>query len=955
MRRNLTFFNSGYLIIYSRLVLIGLILIILSVKPVGGQCPIDAPFCQSATPLCSPFTEFILPEFDPNDISPFPGCSGNFTIDNPVWFSFVAESNFIVIDVNAFGCYNGAGYQVGLYESCDPGAPPYFVQCSCTPGPVNIQVLATPGQTYYMVVDGCAGDVCQISVGISQGFIQDCNLILDPPDAPVADNNLACPGQIINFSTNQVPGAVFYDWSFPPGVVPLDIDCATASVIWGNQPGNVTVTAIDNNGNSATSDPAFVDVYMPTGFEFGAYCFPEEPGYFHVGTGTYYPGGTWLLPLLTAAGCDSLVTLEVTEYYSDPAFVNFEICDGDTLDVNGELFTMPGTYTQVLTDATVNGCDSTLFITITSGNFSFATPVITDASCGLCNGAIDLQVICAQTPLSIAWSGGLPNDELLVTDLCAGSYMVTVTDANGVSISSTIDVEGLPGLNIQAAVSPVSCAGQSDAAVTITVVSGVPAYSYDWSDDSLDGQSTANGLAGGTYGLTVTDSEGCVGMVDVVIPEPEPLETERVSQHIRCNEPGRAEAIVTGGTSPYTYLWSNGGTSNAITVMEVGAYDVTVTDANNCTATIDYFITSPFYIGTDTLNTFETGVINDDTLFCGQVTDTLNAYNYPFGSYVWTTANGNISGNSDDYFIFVDAPGTYVVQISVNDDAGETCITEDTIVVVRECCPIDFFVQSQNESCRGIGDGRARVVIAGGGTPPFSFQWSDPDLPQEQEVTDLLPGNYSVTLTDATGCTFTQDFEITSYLDLMVTTTPADCDGAGGSATAFANGFFISYFWSNGGTGPTQTNLSVGEYTVTAWSIFGGCQSEQTVLIEIDSSCNDALDQLGRVDESTLEWEGNAYRNAPLNINTKAQKIGLQLSPNPIIDQTYLELNLTESQFIQLELYNAEGKILQEKRSQVNQGIDRIDLSFKNYPSGLYYLKVITADGRIEVIRAVKL
>jgi len=952
MKRNLLFSAFSYFKLSLRVFLCYLICNGISVKSVDAQCPIDAPFCQSATPLCSPFFQFVLPNPSTAPI-PFPVCLGNFTIDNPVWFSFVAESDFMVIDVNTFGCYNGAGFQVALFDSCDPDASPYFLQCGCVLGPVNIQVLTIPGQTYYLVVDGCAGDICEMNIGISQGAIQDCNLILEQPDMPVADNYVTCPGGIVNFSTNPVSGATFYNWSFPPGVIPLTIDCTTATVLWGNQPGNVTVTAVNDNGNSSTSDPTFIDVNMPMGFESGSYCFPEEPGYFHVGTNTYFPGGTWQLPLSTASGCDSLVTLEVIEYVSTPGFFFLEICDGDSLNINGEIFTATGTYQQVLPGATVNGCDSTLVIVVASGSFSFAPPVITDASCGLCNGAIDLQLICTQAPLNITWSGGLPDDAMNVADLCAGSYTVTVTDASGASIMSTIDVEGLPGLNIQADISSVSCAGQSDGSVTITVASGVPNYNFDWTDDSLDGQSAATGLAGGTYGLTVTDAEGCMGVIEVIIPEPAPLAIERESQDIRCNELGRARAIVTGGTMPYSYFWSNGATSNSISNLEVGEYFVSVQDANNCIVATDFFITSPFFANGDTLNTLITGLAEADTLVCGQLSDTLKVYDYDFGLYAWTTTDGNIVGDSDDYFIVVNTPGTYIVQINVSDFTGVPCIVEDTIVVTRECCPIDFIVQSQNESCRGIGDGRARVIISGGGTPPFSFQWSDPNLPQEQEVTDLAPGNYTVTLTDATGCSFTADFEITSYLDLSVTTTPTDCDGAGGSATAFASGFFISYFWSNGGTGPTQTNLSVGEYTVTAWSIFGGCQSAQTVLIEMDSSCNDAFDQLGRIDESTLEWEGSPYRNAPANI--KSQKMELQLLPNPVVDQAYLELNLSQSQLVHLEVYNAEGKILQKKKQVVHHGGDRIGLSFKNYPSGVYYLKTIAASGKIEVIKAIKL
>ena len=199
---------------------------------------------------------------------------------------------------------------------------------------------------------------------------------------------------------------------------------------------------------------------------------------------------------------------------------------------------------------------------------------VTNVSCyGTTTGAIDITVTSPWNNLSYSWSNGATTEDL--TGVPAGTYIVTVTDPNGCSASDTFVVTQPDSISIQASISNISCHGESDGSISLSISGGVAPYSVTWSNGSSG--PTINNLPPGDYTATVSDANGCIKSRTFSINEPPPLS---VSISASGNQ---LTANATGGTPPYSYSWNTGATAQTITYSSGGTYFVTVTDANGCT------------------------------------------------------------------------------------------------------------------------------------------------------------------------------------------------------------------------------------------------------------------------------------------------------------------------------------------------------------------------------------
>jgi hypothetical protein len=199
-----------------------------------------------------------------------------------------------------------------------------------------------------------------------------------------------------------------------------------------------------------------------------------------------------------------------------------------------------------------------------------------------------------------AWSyskdGGAPvtGTGLSITNLTPGTYVVTVTDRDGAGCPTTftITLNTSPEIIISATPVHISCPGGTNGAINASVSGGTPAYTYAWTKtgDPVFSATTLNlsGLTAGSYTLTVTDSKGCSNEVIVEVNQPDPIVISETVTPVQCFElnNGQISLVVTGGTGAYTYLWSDGNTSQNRTGLAPGTYSVTVTDANNCTQSL---------------------------------------------------------------------------------------------------------------------------------------------------------------------------------------------------------------------------------------------------------------------------------------------------------------------------------------------------------------------------------
>ncbi len=226
-------------------------------------------------------------------------------------------------------------------------------------------------------------------------------------------------------------------------------------------------------------------------------------------------------------------------------------------------------------------------------NYSVNT---TDASC-TCNGTAAVNITTGTPPYTYLWSNNATTQT--VTNLCPGTYTVSVTDAASCNIpvvqTFTINSSST-AINISTTQNNISCNLGNDGTASANVTSGNPPFTYQWSTTPSQTTSTAINLSAGIYTVTVTDSLGCIGTAQVTITEPPTLAIAFNNfVHTSCGNPnGSISPTYSGGTGQYTYLWNTvpAQTSASVSNLAAGTYIVTVTDANNCSTSSSFTINS---------------------------------------------------------------------------------------------------------------------------------------------------------------------------------------------------------------------------------------------------------------------------------------------------------------------------------------------------------------------------
>lgn len=321
-----------------------------------------------------------------------------------------------------------------------------------------------------------------------------------------------------------------------------------------------------------------------------------------------------------------------------------------------------------------------------------------------------------------------------VTGLVAGTYTVTITNNSGCTASQSAFITEPPPIVIGMAPTQVSCAGGSNGSATATPSGGSPGYAYQWSNGQNG--NTAMNLSAGTYTVTVTDINTCTATQTVSIGQPATLSVGTGSLgNVSCfgGNNGSVTALPTGGTANYSFLWSNAQTTAQASNLAIGTYTVTVTDANNCTATQTASITQP------TALSVSMGMIVNVSCFGGN-TGSVTAI--PAGgtvnyTYLWN--NGQTTAQATNL-----AAGTYTVTVT---DMNTCTVTQTANLSQPPQLTVNLsFV---GETMAGNNDGTA-TATPGGGTPTYLYNWSTGAT--TNKITGLAPGSYQVTVTDALGC-----------------------------------------------------------------------------------------------------------------------------------------------------------------------------------------------------------
>ena len=641
------------------------------------------------------------------------------------------------------------------------------------------------------------------------------------------------------------------------------------SYLWSNSettqsianltPGTYIVTVTDNNGCTSTcsslvTEPALlaingtatnvtcnalsdgsIDVTATGGI--GAYTFLWNDGDTNEDR-TNLAAGSYTVTVTDGNGAVASTSINVNE----PSPIN-STCSGSNVTINGGsdgsacAFANGGnapytfawsnsatsqcinnlsaaTYIVVITDN--KGCTISCEVVVTEPAALSATSVITDVTCnGANDGIIVVTATGGETPYSYLWNNGSTNKNR--SNLAAGSYTVTVTDNNGATFELISTVNEPAALTANCSATDVTVNGTNDGSASAIANGGTAPYSYLWSNGETS--SSLSNLAPGSYGVTVTDANGCTADCSATVNEPLPLTASTQSTDNLCNSAnnGTADVTASGGVAPYTYLWSNGSTDASIINLLAGTYTATVTDANGATAQATAVIAEPSLL-TATCSS------NDITIFGaanGTASVTGNGGTKPY-SYLWTNGatTKNINGLS---------AGSYVVYITDANGCSAMCS-----VTINEPALLEITATSTDVLCNGGNDGTTQITATGGVTS-YTFSWSDGSTDEDRN--DLIAGSYVVTVTDANGAIATAAVSITEPDALVLTCNHIDVSGPGaadGSACALPSKGTPGYtfLWSTGSTDQCISSVGGGAYTVTVTDANGCTASCVSIIFE---------------------------------------------------------------------------------------------------------------------------
>lgn len=465
-----------------------------------------------------------------------------------------------------------------------------------------------------------------------------------------------------------------------------------------------------------------------------------------------------------------------------------------------------GFYNATITDN--HGCQQVTTISINQPEPLIINATTQNVLCfNTSTGSAQILVSGGTPPYSYNWNPAVSSN-YIATGLNAGNFSVTVSDVN--NCSSTLNLfinQPSSPLNVTLNTQNISCYGIQNGNITANASGGTPPYQYLWMPGGSTSQ-TINNLATGNYFVTVTDANGCSQIQSASISQPGGINLNISTSQSNCGmNNGQASVSPSGGTPPYTYLWSPGNyTTATIAAITSGIYHVTVTDAMGCSS-----------VGIASVNDVsgpQVNISNSQPPSCfgshdGWISVTVTGGQAPY-LYAWYPYGGN-----SDTAHFLGA-GTYSVVVSdANGCQGATSINPP--LTQPEAISIVSF--PTNVSCFGASNGSVNINVSGG-TPPYSYQWS-PGNYTFPNLIGLSEGAYQVTVTDSHNCTETYFVNISQPNPLTATISNVQhvsCYGGhNGSITVNPQGGTppYSYLWSpSGNTSQTASGLSAGTHTV---------------------------------------------------------------------------------------------------------------------------------------------
>jgi gliding motility-associated-like protein len=757
---------------------------------------------------------------------PAAACSGQpLSLDAGVYSSYswssgqttatinvTATGTYTVTVTDANGCTGSDSQVATINTNPTPSISGTLQFCSG----LSTTLSAPAGFSSYLWNGGTTSASLSVSAGGNYTVtVTDANGCTGTTSASVTMNNLPTPA--ISGLTAICNGAATTLTATPAGANYVWNTGSTSNSISASTAGTYTVTVTDGNGCTAQTTHSLSLTTNPTPTITGTTsACQSQPAIIDAGSYSSYvwstgattqtinasSSGNYTVTVTDANGCtgSDLIAVTINALPTPSITGTLQFCSGNNTTINagngyssylwdnGSVsaslnVSAAGTFTVTVTDG--NGCTGSTSATVVMNNLP--SPAISGLA-AICTGA-STTLTATPAGANYVWSTGSTSSTISASS--AGTYTVTVTDANGCSAQTT------HSLTLNTLPTPV-ITGTTTACQTQPAFIDAGAYSsYSWSTGATT--QVINATSTGTYVVVVTDANGCTGsnFINVTIfTNPTPTITGTLQF---CT--GKTTTL-TGDPGYTTYNWSNGSTSSSINVTAGGIYDLTVTDGNGCDGTTNVTVIE---------NSLPTVTITGPTDFCDGNTVQIQTAQ-PASGYVWSDGSTNAQ-------FTVTQTGTYTV--TVTDNNG--CTNNNSYTVTEHLNPV-VTITGTDTVCSGFSG------LLDAGTGMSSYLWSDGSTTSTIAPTSTT--FYTVTVTDNNGCTGSNSIQFVS-LSLPVSIITGDTTICTGEVTGLQGptGNY-QYLWSSGATSDAITVSNGGVYTLTITDI-NGCKNDiSTTVIE---------------------------------------------------------------------------------------------------------------------------
>jgi len=706
------------------------------------------------------------------------------------------------------------GTSIALSAATTGGMMPYTYLWSngATASALSVTPLSSgPYAVTIRDANGCTS-AAQVNITVNQ-----------PPTPGIVGNNAVCPNASISLSGT---GGNIYQWS--TGVTGPSITISLA------QPVVIRLTATDANGCTASvsKEIGIHPVPVPVIAGNTAICFGASTTLIASGGSSYnwntgsgnqeisvspLTNTTYTVTVVNGAGCSAVTATAITVRLPPNAAItgNTTICSGATValaasgggtyswntgQTNGSITVNPAATTTYTVTVTSNGCSSTDTHTITANPLPVA---VISGNTTVCSGFG--TVLNASGGTQYLWSNGTTSPALPVSPLATTTYTVTITNDQNCSAVANVTVNVRPMATVSIAKTDAAC-NQSVGSAVATISGGTAPFTYFWSNGLIS--STINGLSPGFYAVTATDNNGCTATAVTTIGNANgPAATITGGQALCAGSSATLIVEVNSGKSPYQYLWSNGNTSSTFGVSPAitTLYTVTVRDANGCTGTAQAAVS---------INTPPTPNITGNTSVCAGSSANLTVV----GGQTFVWSNGETTES-----IAVPLITTTTFTVTATNTLG--CTATALRTVQANALPV-VAINGNTTVCPGS---TSLLTANGGLLYAWSNGFSTPTIP----IVPTGTTTYTVTVTNELNCSATASTVVTLRSAAMITVakTDASCNLPVGSAAVAVTGTGpFTYFWSNGSTTNSISNLAAGAYGLTVLD-GNGCSSSTNVTI----------------------------------------------------------------------------------------------------------------------------